>query len=269
MADEMTSLDAMLNPPADDAPPQTEPVITAPESPPPAAPAQEARPRGPDGKFLPAEPAAPAAPAAPEPAAAPAPQTPEPPKEQQFTERERAFLKAAQEERDKRQALERKLAETKPPVEVKDFWTDPDARIKAMEDHMQQVQITTVLQTTEAIARSQHPDFQEKLDSFGKLMEQTPGLYQQWLASPNPAEFAYKTAKNHMDLQQAGNLDTLKANIEKELRIKIEAEMEAKRQELEAARAAIPPTLSDARSVGNNNAPVWGGPTPLDNILKP
>ncbi len=121
------------------------------------------------------------------------------------------------------------------------------------------------------IARYRHTDFEEKLNIFQELVSKTPGLWQQCLASVDPAEYAYGLAKNHQELQQVGNLDALKAKIEKEtearVRVKIEAEIKAKDEALQKERAALPGSLSDARSSGVNR-PVWGGPPPLDAVLK-
>ena len=88
------------------------------------------------------------------------------------------------------------------------------------------------------------------------------------MQAPDPAEFAYRTGKNYMELQQAGNIDALRAKIESEVRMKLEAEMKAKDEARKAELAAIPPSLSNAQSAPGNKA-VWGGPPSLDNILKP
>ena len=105
------------------------------------------------------------------------------------------------------------------------------------------------------------------------MCETVPGLFEQALAQPDPAEFVYKTAKHHQEIADAGNLDAFKAKIEKETRIKAEAEFKAKAeadaQARQRERDALPGSLSNVTGVGGANArPVWGGPTPLDSILK-
>lgn len=199
---------------------------------------------------------------------------------QELNEKEKAFLRGMQEERAKRQDLERRLAaieagKTPPAEPAKTFWDSPDEALAKHRQEIEQVGLNTRLQTAEMIARSRHPDFDEKVTVFRKILNEAPGggvaIATQWLASPDPAMFAYNVGKNHMELQQAGNLDALRAQIEKEteakVRSKVEAEMKAKAEALEKERAALPGSLSDARSSGVNR-PVWGGPPPLDDVLK-
>lgn len=213
-------------------------------------------------------------------------ETKEPPK-QELTEKERGFLKAAEEERKKRQELERRLTELESaraatpaqpaapqaPTEVKGFWDDPEKytedRIKRLEANLQGTALQTRLYTAEQIARTKYPDFQETVEVFGEILKSTPGLQAQWLASPDPAEFAYRTGKNHKELQEVGNIDKLKEKIEKETRIKVEAEIKERLEAEAKKRAELPGSLSHVTGVtGGGGRPTWGGPTSLDNILK-
>ena len=223
-----------------------------------------------------AKPAAEAEPAKVEPAkaepakAAVAPQ-------QEFTEREKAFQKAMLEERGKRQDIERRVAaieSAKPAATTepaKTFWDDPEGALAKHQADQRREAINTRLQMAEMFARKSHPDFDEKIEVFGKILQQTPGLHAQWIAAPDPAEFAYNLGKNHMELEQAGSIEEMRAKIEREtaarVRTEVEAELKAKADALAKERAALPPSLSEARSTGVNK-PVWGGPPSLDEILK-
>lgn len=200
------------------------------------------------------------------------------PPPQELTAKEQAFLKAATDERNKRQELERRLAaieSAKPKEPEKGFWDDPNAALAKHRQEVEQVTVNARLNTAEMIARSRHPDFDEKIVRFQQILERSPdkgGFAQQWLSSPDPAEYAYTVAKNHMEMEQVGNLDGLRAKIEKEtearVRATVEAENKAKDERLRQERAALPGTLSEARGTTGNRAPVWGGPTTLDDILK-
>lgn len=210
---------------------------------------------------------APAAPVAepPKPAAAP---------QQEFTEKEKAFLRAAQEERGKRQELERRMAEMQakvPQEPAKTFWDDPEAALAKHTAEVRQEATNARLQMAEFNSRQKHPDFDEKVAVFATLLQQTPGLTQQWLASNDPAEFAYTLGKNHKELQEVGGIEAMRAKIERDttarVRAEVEAELRAKADALAKDRAALPPSLSEARAVGGGNKPVWSGPTSLDNIL--
>lgn len=209
--------------------------------------------------------------AEPKPADAPAPGTPP----QDLTAREKAYLRAAHEERQKRQELERRYGQQQPaaPAEpAKAFWDDPEGHLKSFEERLAKGQINTRLNTAEMIARSRYQDFDDKVAVFGKLAESTPGLMQQMLQAPDPAEFAYRTGFNHQRLEQAGSMDAIiqKAREEAaaEARTKVEAEYKAKAEQAERVRSSIPPSLSDARSTGGPRTPAWGGPTSLGDMLK-
>ncbi len=196
---------------------------------------------------------------------------------QDLTDKEKAFLKAMHEERGKRQELEKRLQaiETAKPQEPeKTFFDDPDGAL-AKRDEAFTKQITDIkaeivtsrLNTAEFLFRRDHKDFDEKIEVFGGLLKQTPGLYQQWMGSPDPAEFAYNLGKTHLELKEAGGIPELRAKIEKETRIKLEAELKDKAEALAKERAALPPSLSDARSTGVNR-PTWGGVPTMEEILK-
>ena len=194
----------------------------------------------------------------------------------QATDKERAYYAAAMDERRKRQALEARLTElqTKPKEEggQKTFWDDPEAALDTFRKQTMAASrleaLNTRINTSELIARSKYQDFDEKVEIFKELMGQNPGLHQQFMGSPDPGEFVYKTAKFHKDLQGAGNIDNLRAQIEKETRIKIEAELKEKEGKLKKEREALPGTLSDVRGT-KQQAVVWSGPSTLDDILKP
>lgn len=217
---------------------------------------------------------APGAPASPAPAVA-APAAAAAPAAEQMTAKEAAFLRAAQEERGKRQELERRLAAleaAKPPAEpAKTFWDDPEGALARHKQEIEGVVTSTRLSTAEAIARGKYPDFDAKIETFKEVLTQTPGVYQQWMQSPDPAEFAYRMGKNHQELQQAGSIDGLRAQIAKEtevrVRAQIEAELKVKAEAAAKERAALPSSLSDARGT-TVNRPVWSGPTSLEEILK-
>lgn len=205
--------------------------------------------------------------------------------QEELTAKEKAYLRAAQDERGKRQALERQIAEAKGKEPEKKFWDDPEAALASTradvaktKQEMENLGVSIRLNTAETIARSRHPDFDEKVAVFTEItggitdLAQQAAFINQWMSAPDPAEYAYKVGKNHMELKQAGNLDQLRANIEKEteakVRAKIETELKEKEERLRKERDALPGSISEARGTGGSRAPVWGGPTPLDDILK-
>ena len=195
--------------------------------------------------------------------------------QQEFTDKEKAFLRAAQEERGKRQELERRLAAleankpaagstTEPP---KGFWDDPEAALERQKTEIRNEITSARLRTAEFIARQKYKDFDDKVKVFADVLQKTPGLHFQWLNAPDPAEFAYSLGKNHLELQEAGSIEGLRAKVEKEVRLKLEGELKEKAEKLAKERAALPPSLSEARSTGVNKQ-VWGGVPSMDEILK-
>ena len=195
----------------------------------------------------------------------------------ELSPKEKALLAETDRQRARAQDLERRIAAMEaalPKEPEKTFWDDPEAALAKQKeelrketDRLRAEAVTARLNTAEFIARREHPDFDEKIEVFGELLNETPGLHQQWMSAPDPAEFAYKTGKNHMDLKEAGGIPELRAKIEKEVRLKLEAELKEKAEKLAKERSGIPPSLSEARSTGVNK-PVWGGVPSFDDILK-
>lgn len=205
----------------------------------------------------------------------PKPEVKEPPK-QDLTEREKAFLAAAHEERRKRQELEQRFQQQQQPQQQeqpKTFWEDPDNALAAYRQEIEKTKqelagavFKTRIDTADELARMRYQDYDEVIEVFKQVASQAPGLVQQCFSSPNPAEFAYRLGKHHKELREVGSIEEYKKKAEKELRMKIEAELKEKYEKEAKERAALVPSLSDARST-QSNKPVWGGPTPLDNIL--
>lgn len=215
----------------------------------------------------------------------------DPPKVE-LTEKEKALLARANDETRKRQELERRLAaieqerakvaQTQQPVadsqQPKTFWEDADGALQQQKTEMLELKqefknelMQTKLQISEDFARSRHPDYAETIPIFGELLKTTPGLYQQWAASPDMAEFAYKIAKNHQQLQQADGLDNLLKKKEEEITAKVRKEIEEELAKKEAEKQklaeSLPRSLSEMRGT-SQQTPAWGGPTPLSSILK-
>ena len=236
------------------------------------------QPRDETGKFASTEEANPegeAKPAEPENTAT---QKPEEKKEnQEFTEKERAFLAAMQEERRKRQAMEQELntirqqamqtAQQNGGQPPKTFWDDPEAALKQFQQQVQTVALRTRLDTSEAIARQRYQDFEQNVQFFGELMAQTPGLREQMLNSPDPAEFAYKTGKTHREYRELGSIEEYRAKVEREARAKIEAEYKQREQERQQKTAELPTSLTNAPSRPAPNRAVYNGPTSLESLL--
>ena len=235
-----------------------------------AEPETAERPRGPDGKFIKkGESDEPEAPAAEAPPASEETQGNIP-------------IAALKDERAKRQALEAELMQMRnqfaqmqqpqaqPEQGPPDRWEDPEgydrwlinqattqATQQARTEATQAYQ-TQRIQMSAQEAKAKLPDYAEKMGVFEQMVNVNPGLVDQLYQAPNPAQFAYETAKMQMEISQYGGLEAL-----------IEARVKAREAELlQKAPAALPPSISSDRSVGARSGPAWGGPTPLGDILK-
>lgn len=174
-------------------------------------------------------------------------------------------LAALKAERDKRQELERQFRELQQQFQQaqQPKKEEPDLASELFENPrkvLEQHHMAIKLETSEMLARSKYADFDDKASAFGELARQNPAIVQQMLASPNPGEFVYQTAKKHAEMQEIGDIDAYKAK----LRAEIEAELKGKPN----PAATLPPDLASAPSAGGmKTKPSWDGPTPMRDIL--
>ena len=195
-------------------------------------------------------------------------------KKEELTDKERGFLRGLEEERRKRQELERRIAEmqTKQPEgEKKTFWDDPEGHFKTFEQRLAQRETALSLKVSETIARSKYTDFDGAIEVFADILKTPagPGVHAQFLAAQDPAEFAYRLGKQTKELREVGSVEAMREKIAKEERIKLEAEFKKKQADLVKQREELTPTLSDVKGASKQHEPVFRGPTPFADILKP
>lgn len=226
---------------------------------------------------------------------------PEPPEEIGNTDKERAFLSKANDEKRKRQGFEREVGELKKNAEAREihwqdqqrqwqqqnqqpiqqqeleipklFWEDPDAKfaafeaqMQAREEKMQVREVAATLNTVERIARAKYPDFEEKLVVFAEVMRTTPGVHKEWINSPDQAEYAYRLGASTLAFQQAKDMPTLIEQAREQGRLEAETAYRLQNEERKAKLDAIPGSLTDTSSTGNSRV-VWAGVPSLDDIL--
>ena len=195
-------------------------------------------------------------PEAPEPESGTPPQAPE-------VETERVPVAALRDERHKRQALEAELAhyrasqqpaqpmqtQAEQPADAPDMFEDPAGfqawvRQAAASDAMKQARQEFALERTRAsaiAAQTKYADYNDAIEAFKDLAATNPGLEQTMMQQPDPAEWAYRTAKTHMEVSQYGSLDAA-------INARVEAEL-AKRMAAQPQAPQLPKaTLADAQS---------------------
>jgi len=110
-------------------------------------------------------------------------------------------------------------------------------------------------------ARSKYQDFDDVIGTFSDLARQNPLLERQLRDADNPGEFAYTTAKTHMELQQyGGDVNALVA-------ARVKAELEKARPKDSEPSVEIPESLAGAQSARGTTAPTPSSFS-LDDILR-
>ena len=185
-------------------------------------------------------------------------------------------------ERKKRQAaesraeqLEQKLKELEvggqQHDELKaDWYADPEKAAQAMQQQLSQQAFNTKLELSQDMMRGQFEDYDDLETEFVDLAKQDPRLIQEMQQAPNPARFAYETAKKARDYEAMKDVDSYKAKLEQEIEAKVRKELEAEQQQKaekqQRKRDAIDPSLASSTSNGLKSDD-YAGPTPLDDIL--
>lgn len=171
--------------------------------------------------------------------------------------------KQAEEYERKAKGLEQAIAAARQKVREQpqpSFNEDPEAFVQRVRAEMQEQVKLVRIESAQAAARARHSDYDEKESIFAQLAEQNPYLVAQLQQSADPAEFAYKAAKFHSEMEAAGgSIDALKAKISAELQAEKQASFQSKAQ-------SLPKTLSGAIGTGRTSAQVFTGPTSLDDI---
>lgn len=147
-----------------------------------------------------------------------------------------------------------------------DRWEDPEGYDRWLVGQAAQAARAEAMQTfqyqrieTSAVAfKATVPDYDEKIATFGQMLQANPGLLNELYRSPEPAKYAYNMAKTQLEISQYGGIDGLiNARIEEAL----------KQQAPAPATPPIPDTLADAQSARGVTAEGIHVPT-LDEILK-
>lgn len=196
--------------------------------------------------------------------------------------------KALEDERHKRQQLEKQLAElmaankpqqpAPPPVEEPPSYTmfdhpeGPEGFIRDQISRVEQGRIRDRVEMSEALVRQQNGDYDQVVSAFAQAAQIDPALRNAALNHPNPALFAYETGKRIAAAQQLqADPAEYRAKVEAEIRAQIEAEYKAKAEAEAAKQAEIAkaarPNLNQSRDSGGRFAPGWSGPTPLDQLI--
>lgn len=201
MADVLDGMDDMFAD-SDAVQPQTTPQVTPepvqPLEPAPAPTPEKAdQPRAADGTFAPKEPVQPT-------------QTPAPVQQKPLVDPEQ--FKGYLEEREKRQALERRLKEleSRAPIEqpqIPSVQTDPAAWEAYQQQLVQQTRTSTIFDVSETMAREKHGDepVSQAMEWAMERAQQSPAFAAEYLRQKHPIDWAVKQQKRDVVMSKIGD----------------------------------------------------------------
>ena len=179
-------------------------------------------------------------------------------------------LTALMAERDKRQALERQVAEfnaNRPAEPVPDVFEDQNAYTQHMNQQMSDAMYNERASMSEFHARREHKDLEDKLAVFREISANNPTLQDQVRNSASPFHEAYDIVSKHEKMARMENIEEFEAKTRAEIEAKVRAEFDGKQQAGKELRDAIPTSLVDAQSKGSVQKPTWAGQSPLSDIF--
>lgn len=196
-----------------------------------------------------------------------APKDPEKESEEGKGEDDQSWTKTmALNERKKRQELERELEEYKskssqktqeeqraPQEERPDASDDPEAALNFTEKKFEQRLFDERVLLTQELMRGVHEDYDAMEEKFVNMTKDNPALAAQLRQAPNPAKFAYETAKKYVDFENFSDPDFLKKK-EQEIEQRILAKLQ--KENTPVAKNSLPPTLTGKSSSASGVDPV-------------
>jgi hypothetical protein len=156
-----------------------------------------------------------------------------------------------------------------------DLFADPDGRLqhleRSLEQRSQELINRKILDMSATFERNARPDYAEAETAFVQSAKANPMLYEQMMADPHPAGFAYRVGKQILALREIGGdpaayREKVRQEERDRYRKEWEEEQAGRQQQL---RQSIPPSLARERDTSGRFAPAWSGPTPLSQIIAP
>lgn len=169
-------------------------------------------------------------------------------------------LRALEEERHKRQDLERQLRELRQELEARpqeaieqeapvEFYEDPEGHFQNLKSTMEQQLLEQRISMSEMMMRSSHKDYDEKMNRFLDEAKNNPHLVEQMSKHAHPAQFVYDTAQKYMKMDAIQDLEGYKQSLSETLRREIEEELRAKYEGRSVRAQGLPnKSLSDIGS---------------------
>jgi|GEM_PF-2070565 hypothetical protein len=160
--------------------------------------------------------------------------------------------------------------QTQEPVKKEFDWKNPEKTIEAIKTDLRQENDSRFLNLSESQCRGRHEDYDEKYKVFVGLAKSNPAMVNTMLAQPDPAEWAYSQATNHLSLQEFGNdPEAYKANLKEQLKAELLAELKNEKitdieNKIKQTVTKLPPAASSITGKVQQKA----GPVILDDPLE-
>lgn len=191
-------------------------------------------------------------------------------------------LKALEEERRGRQDWKEKAIRAEAALDAlraqasQGSGQQPSAQQQPQQLTVEQAMLNERMNMSEMMVRQQHGD--EKIDAalatFQAAIAKNPALGAELAQQRHPWQWMFDQATRMKALDDIGNdPDAYRARIRAEIEAELKAAPAAEAEQSAAAAPAavvpaIPKSLATARSAAPRSAPVWTGPTSLNDILK-
>ena len=183
-------------------------------------------------------------------------------------------IKALMAEREKRQALEKQMAEIQAQKEAEpapDIFEDQAAYTQHLQQKIDNDRFNDKANMSEFFARKEYADLDSKVELFKELKLTNPALEAQVLNAASPYHEIVDIVNKHETMEKMQNIGeyeaTTRAEIEAKVRAEIKAEMEGKLQADKNLRESIPTSLVDAPSKGTVTKQPWAGTSTLSNLF--
>jgi len=185
-------------------------------------------------------------------------------------------IQALMAEREKRQALERQMADfeaQKAKEPAPDIFEDQTAYTEHFQKQIDNDRFNDRANQSEFYAKREFGDSELalKVEAFKELKASNPALETQVLNAVSPYHEIVDIVNKQEKMDKMQNIDefeaTTRAEIEAKVRAEIKAEMESKASADKSLRDSIPTSLVDNPSQGTVQKPTWSGPSTLDQLL--
>ena len=193
-------------------------------------------------------------------------------------------VRALEDERRKRQELERLVADLQrqvqqpqqrpqapqAPVQPPDPWTDPEGALRFQQQQFENQVYETRVTLSRSVLMAQKPDFEDSEKVFFEAADQNPGLYQQLRTHPMPAQFVYDMGRKiKMQREIGDDPEAYKARLREELMAEIQSQQAPQQApQSQAAKAPPPKSLAGTPSAQpRDDRGRFAGPASLEDIL--